>query len=849
MNFIRKVNKVKIVTLVSTLLLCQACTSDDAPIHKVETTKLQSNDANQVLFFETPATVDIVENDRNDAKTRGKTFMSQALPLGNGRLGAMFSGGVAQDYIVFNEITLWMNSFRGLTESQQSGSPSNAYQHLETVRAAARNRQFGKGEESVETLGTKYLATKKSLGNYAPFADLQITTSHSHKSTKNYIRSLDLSTGLGLVTYEVDDVAFRREYLCSFVDDICAIKMSTEHGVMDLQINATTAHDRNTVQTSGNELSLKGFAPMSEGEDMAFLQTAKVIIDRGSVKPVGETLIVSGASEVIIYVAGFTDYLPNYPMFNGRNYTADTKNTLSKAIAKGYDEIKTEHMADVTRLMNRVNLDFNVNLPSIPTNKLAKSGNDLALYKLYFDYARYLHISSSRDASLPSNLQGLWNTMEKPPWNADYHTDINVQMNYWMAETTNLPEIFAPYAKWTKIISESGQYTAKQTFGVNKGWSIGLNSNAFGFTAQNEHGRRMQQGGHWVSQHLFEHYSFNQDKAYLEDIYSVHKGACEFFVEHISPWQDGSLLVYPTWSPENFFLKDEFTHLNKQAWGASYDQQLLINLFTDCIEASVVLNKDLEFRQQLQALLPNLTPQKINSHGMIQEWPEDFDDPKNTHRHLSHLIALHPGRDISPLTTPKLAAASEKIILARVKRGEWAAAWRASLWARLRNGDQALNYLDDLVFADKADNLLNGDPWQIDGNLGAAGAVAEMLLQSHLRSINNDASKIEDAAFVAYKQDPENLDDYIAVIPPDTLSKAPYILDLLPALPSKWSAGSIQGLKARGGFVVDLNWKDGLLTRASIQAQQGGQFRLYYNGKLSKVISLDAGERYRWTGS
>lgn len=440
----------------------------------------------------------------------------------------------------------------------------------------------------------------------------------------------------------------------------------------------------------------------------------------------------------------------------------------------------------------------------------------------------------------------MWNTLEKPPWNSDYHTDINIQMNYWLAETTNLPETFAPYASWTKVIAESGQHTAKETFGVEQGWSIGLNSNVFGFTAQNVHGRRMQQGGHWVTQHLFEHYAFNQDLAYLNEIYPVQKGACEFFAGHVAPWQDGTKLVYPTWSPENYFLQDEYGTHNKQGWGASYDQQLLINLFTDCIEAATVLNRDAEFRKSLQELMPQLTPQKINNHGMIQEWPEDLDDPQNTHRHLSHLIALHPGRDFSPLTTPKLSAASQKVMTARIKRGEWAAAWRASLWARLRNGDQALSYLDDVVFAKAAINLFNGKPWQIDGNLGAGAAVSEMLLQSHLRSINPNETKIEDAAFVAYQEDPNQPGQFIAVAPPTSLISAPYILDLLPALPSQWQQGQVTGLKARGGFTVDINWNKGKLVSATIFSAKGGTFRIYANGKLSKEITLEKNGTYIW---
>jgi len=384
---------------------------------------------------------------------------------------------------------------------------------------------------------------------------------------------------------------------------------------------------------------------------------------------------------------------------------------------------------------------------------------------------------------------------------------------------------------------------------VKNGWTIGLNGNIFGFTAQNEHGRRVQQGSHWLAQHLFEHYAFSKDRAYLEEVYPILKGAAEFFFEHLAHWKDGTLVVYPTWSPENFFLKDEFGEYNKQAWGASYDQQLLVNLFTDCIEASIVLDRDADFRQTLREFMLKLSPQKINSHGQIQEWPENWDDPKGTHRHLSHLVALHPGRDFSPFATPKLTEACETVLEVRNGKGGWKGAWRSACWARLRNGDEALKYYNDLVFGTPNPNLLNGSRFQIDGNLGGGAAIPEMLLQSHLRSIDPQADTIAAAAYVPYREDPERPNQFVAVVPPDSLAAAPYILDLLPALPSAWPKGSVKGLRARGGFKVDMEWKDGQLTEATIRANRDGAFRIYAQDKLSKVISLNKGQSKVWPGT
>ncbi|CAA6696577.1 MULTISPECIES: glycosyl hydrolase family 95 catalytic domain-containing protein [unclassified Lentimonas] len=456
--------------------------------------------------------------------------------------------------------------------------------------------------------------------------------------------------------------------------------------------------------------------------------------------------------------------------------------------------------------------------------------------------------SASRDAPVPTNLQGLWNTLLSPWWNCDYHNDINVQMNYWMVETANLPESFAPFLQWTKVLAESGQHSALGTFGVENGWSVGLNGNIFGFAAQNPHGRRLQQGSHWLAQHLFEHYAFNQDRAYLEESYPILKGAAEFFLEHLAPWRDGSLVVYPTWSPDNYFLIEEYGKLNKQSWGASYDQQLLVNLFTDCIEASLILDRDAEFRQTLREFIPQLAAQKINDKGHIQEWPDDWDGYEVDHRHLSHMIALHPGRDFSPLATPELAEACATELKIRVGFGGWKAAWRAACWARLRNGDEALNYYNDLIVGERGSpNLLNGGTtFQIDANFGGGAALPELLLQSHLRSIDASADSIEEAVFVAYREDPTRAGHFVAVVPPDSLVDAPYILDLLPALPSAWAEGSVKGLRARGGFDVDLEWADSKLTEATIHATQTGSFRIYSGGQLSPVISLKKGQSKVW---
>jgi alpha-L-fucosidase 2 len=798
-----------------------------------------------VLRYDKPIDQKLKRLDHSKSKSKiNNRFMLQALPLGNGRFGAMFSGQVDLEYLVFNDITLWMNATRGESELKQSATRTDGKDTLELVRAACREGKFGTGKDSAEALGTKYLASKVPLGNFASFADLEIQTGHNPDKAENYQRELNLSTGVGRVSYQVGGVTYTREYFCSHPQDLFVARYTAEGGELDLTLKAITAHKKHTIEAKGDQLTLRGFTKMTK-DDMAFIQTARVVADGGTVTANADgTLRVRGAAEVLIYVAGYTDYLPIYPGFKGRDYEGDTARTLDRAESLGYATLKKNHIADVQPLMQRVELELGVEASGLMTDQLVKQADSREAQKLYFDYARYLQLGCSRDAPVPSNLQGLWNTLQTPWWNSDYHTDINIQMNYWMVETANLPESFAPFVEWVKVQAESGNYTAQGTFGVQDGWTMGLNGNIFGYTGQNNHGRRLSQGGHWLAQHLFEHYAFNQDKTYLEEVYPLMKGAAEFFVGHLAPWRDGSLVVYPTWSPENQFREKEFSKLNKQSWGASYDQQLLVGLFTDCIETSILLDKDPEFRSTLRELMPKLCPQKINPLGHVQEWPDDWPDYEVKHRHLSNMIALHPGRDFSPLMTPELAKACETELKVREGLGGWKASWRSACWARLRNGDEALRYYQDLISGETAsDNLLNGGTtFQIDGNLGNGAALPEMLLQSHLRSIDPNATTIEKAAFVPYRADPKRPNHFVAVVPPDILVDAPYILDLLPALPSAWPTGSVKGLRARGGFEVDLSWDNGSLITSTIRASCDGSFRIYYNGKLSQVISLKKGQ-------
>ncbi|MGJ8653782.1 MAG: glycoside hydrolase family 95 protein [Opitutaceae bacterium] len=794
-----------------------------------------------VLQYDTPAAGDLI---KSKGKKKEPNFIKTALPLGNGRLGAMFSGGVDEEHLCINDITLWMDAKRGQDEVAQSAARSVTAEDFEIVRQAYREERQGTGPEAMESMSTKYLATQEKLGNYAPFTNVVIQTGHDPEAAQDYQRSLDTRTGLGRVSYSSNGGEFTREYFCSYPNDVMGARYTAKGATLNLTIQTITYHKVNALKAEGNRITLAGEAKMTL-DNTHFGQIIEVDAVDGKVSAQADGSIkVSGATDVRIYLAGYSDYLPNYPKFKGRDFMGDSNKRITAASKLGYEALKKAHVADFSELMGRCYLDLDFKPSGKTTDELVKQAS-LELENLYFNYSRYLQLSCSRGAPVPSNLQGLWNASIKPAWNADYHTDINLAMNYWMVETANLPESFSPYFEYMKVIAESGKHTARETFGVKKGWSMGLNGNVFGWTAQNEHGRRMQQAGHWLAQHLLEHYAFGGDRDYLEEAYPIMKGAAEFFVEHLAPWKDGTLVVYPTWSPENNYNKGK---LNKQTYGAAWDQQLILGLFTDCIEASYILDRDADFRATLQKMIPQLSPQKIGKHGQLQEWIDDWDDPKNTHRHISHLIALHPGRDISPLTTPELYEAA---LVTMAHRGDastgWSTGWKTNFWSRLHNGDRAHKIYKFLTSKRAYPNLFDfHPPFQIDGNFGGGAGVCEMLLQSHLRSVNSSAKTIEAAAFVAYEKSPENPKHFVPVVPDESLVSAPYILHLLPALPSAWSKGKVVGLRARGGLEVDIEWGSNKLQQATIRASRDTQFRVYHDGDLSETIKLKKGESKVW---
>ncbi len=832
-RFLEHFTRNRVVLVTAILLMCASSSAQEA---------------GYLLRYTEPGSSDL-ENIKKHRERSDAGYMQEALPLGNGRMGLMFSGGIEEEYLLINEITLWMNSKRGMDSVAQSGVRIGSYKNFGKVQQAYHDERFGTGENSMEGISTKYMATQEPLGNYGPFTNLTIKTGHDPRQVTEYERYLDIREGVGGVSYQLDNTTYTREYFCSYPNDLIGMRYTSDGKPMNLQLKVGTEHRVVKFQADNNQLLVVGKAHM-ERDSMEFAQMIRFEVGDGKIQFDEKGGIqITSTKEVIIYLTGYTDYLPVYPIFKGRDYIAASRKIIDDILFTGasYRSLKQTHIDDFSALIDQCQLNLKYHPAELTTDQLLDAGGSVELDNLYFNFSRYLQLSCSRGAPLPSNLQGLWNTETKPMWNCDYHNDINIQMNYWMVEPANLTTSFDPYVKWLKVVAEGGRHVANEAYGVDKGWSTGLNGNVFGFAAPNEHGRRMQQSGAWLSQHLFEHYAYGQDKAYLEEVYPLMKGAAEFYVEFLAPWKDGSLVVYPTWSPENSYFEDEYSRLNKQAYGASFEQQIVLNLFTDCIEAATILGVDSDFKKELKGLIPRLCPQKIGRFGQLQEWPDDRDKPHDTHRHMSHFFGLHPGRDWSPYTSPEITNAIRVTLDERGKGEGWSVAWKASLWARLLEGDKAHETYRLLLANSTYSNLFNFHfPFQIDGNFGGGAAVCEMLLQSHMRSKDSNELDINKAAFVAYEQDLEESNYYMPVVPDESLIKAPYILHLLPALPAVWAEGKVSGLRARGGLEVDMTWSKGQLSSATITASKATTFRTLVDGTLSQNIDLRAGEEYLW---
>jgi len=743
------------------------------------------------------------------------SWEQEGIPIGNGAMGAVIFGGIEQEVLQLNEKTLWEGG-PGSKQGYDFGVPPEGDQvaALKQVQATLAQQGSMTPEAAAELMGRDI----KGYGNYQNFAQLLIDIDGAG-AVSDYRRELDLTRGIASVSYRRGGVRYTREYFYSYPDRVLVVHLSADktaaiNASVALHIpenrSATFSRKAGLLTVTG---ALKDNGLIYEGQLAMRAKGAKVTSDKNN-----HSLKVAQADSVTLLFSAATNYRQQYPHYRGDHPHRALSQTVSAAHAKPLTQLRDAHLQDYQQLFGRVSLDIGQTQPNLATPQLlAHYGQgdataDRALEALYFQFGRYLLISSSRAGSLPANLQGVWNHSNTPPWNADYHVNINLQMNYWPALLTNLAETTPPLYEFVDSLVEPGRVSAKKLLGAS-GWTLFLNTNIYGFTGVIAWPTAFWQpeSAAWLMQHYYEHYLFTGDQAFLaQRAYPIMQEAAQFWLDALVQ-QGDALVVSPSYSPEH----GAFTV------AAAMSQQIVTELFSNTREAALTLG-DTDFAATLQTALAKLEPGlKIGAWGQLQEWREDLDDQTSQHRHVSHLYGLHPGRVITPRQTPQLANAAKVTLNARGDGGTgWSQAWKINFWARLLDGNRAHKVLREQLNRSTLANLWSSHPpFQIDGNFGATAGIAEMLLQSHDLQLH-----------------------------------------LLPALPSAWPKGKVTGLKARGNVTVDILWSDGALTEAQLLAGQAGQLKLagvglrVHNSKGqridqhrdgSTVFAARAGQRYR----
>jgi len=763
---------------------------------------------------------------------KAANYFEESLVLGNGKMGASVFGGVKEDKIYLNDATLW------------SGEPVNpnmnpeAYKHLPAVREALKNEDYKLADELNKKLQGSFSQS------YAPLGTLYLKAKHEGEA-ENYYRELDISQAVSKTSYVINGVTYSREYFISYPDKIMLIRLtSSKKGALSFDVSFESLLKYN-VSVSEKTLKANGRAPIhtepnyrgnmpnavvsEENRGTRFTSLVKIKNSGGKIVASENSIGLQNGTEALIYISiatSFNGYDKN-PFTEGLNNELDAENQLNAAFAKNYQDIKDAHLKDYQNFFNRVSLDLGATMaPNLPTDerlkRYATGAEDKSLEILYFQYGRYLLICSSRTKGVPANLQGIWNPYIRPPWSSNYTTNINAEENYWLAENTNLSEMHEPMLSFIKNVATTGAITAKTFYGAD-GWTACHNSDIWAmsnpvgaFGTGSPSWANWNMGGAWLSTHLWEHFVFTQDKEFLKNNgYQIMKGAAEFCLDWLVEDKNGNLITSPSTSPENIYIAPD-GYQGATLYGGTADLAMIRECFEQCIQASIILDIDVEFRAKLEKALEKLYPYQIGKKGNLQEWYYDWEDAEPQHRHQSHLFGLYPGHQINPVSTPDLAMACRKTL--EIKGDEttgWSKGWRINLWARLLDGNHAYKmYRELLKYVDPDGmrtnysggggtypNLFDAHPpFQIDGNFGGAAAVAEMLVQSDLGEIN-----------------------------------------LLPALPDAWETGSVKGICARGGFVISMKWKNKLLQEVNVFARESGGTVLK-SGEKQKEINLKKGE-------